>query len=210
MQRTPAVPAVSSGTRGAQTSTPAVGAVSSGSGHHLAKVRVAGSSPVVRSKETAGQGPSSEGPDASTGTAALLTRSTTDARSGHRGRADLPVTCAQRSRRRHPAGGLECGGRHAERRTATRLGSAAWRRPSARPLAAVKPSVGPAPAGERRPRSARRANYMGIPRGVFSDPEIAAGLARHKPAAKGARWRPPRCGCLRDRTVLDLRTRPQG
>ena len=38
----------------------------------IAKVRVAGSSPVVRSKESAGQGPSSEGPDASTGTAALL------------------------------------------------------------------------------------------------------------------------------------------
>jgi dihydrolipoamide dehydrogenase len=39
---------------------------------------------------------------------------------------------------------------------------------------------------------------MGIPRGVLSDPEIAAGLARHKPAAKGARWRPPRCGAAAD------------
>ena len=49
MQRSPAVPAVSSGRRTSLISTPAVGAVSSGSRRHLAKVRVAGSSPVVRS-----------------------------------------------------------------------------------------------------------------------------------------------------------------
>jgi hypothetical protein len=49
IQRIPAVPAVSSSERNSLTSTPAVPAVSSGSVHHLAKVRVAGSNPVVRS-----------------------------------------------------------------------------------------------------------------------------------------------------------------
>jgi hypothetical protein len=57
MQRSPAVPAGSSGERPAPTSTPAVAAVSSGSWHHLAKVRVAGSSPVVRSNVTVRQRP---------------------------------------------------------------------------------------------------------------------------------------------------------
>jgi len=57
MQRIRAVPAVSSGRCGALFSTPALGAVSSGSRHHLAKVRVAGSNPVVRSNVIAGQRP---------------------------------------------------------------------------------------------------------------------------------------------------------
>jgi hypothetical protein len=45
VERTRAVPAVSSGNRGVRMSTPAVGAVSSGTRHHLAKARVADSSP---------------------------------------------------------------------------------------------------------------------------------------------------------------------
>ena len=50
MQRLQAVPPVSSGRRATLISTPAVPAASSGNRHHLAKVRVAGSNPVVRSK----------------------------------------------------------------------------------------------------------------------------------------------------------------
>src|SRR5215217_1082528 len=52
-QRVPAVAAASSGERAPPTSTPAVGVVYSGNRLHLAKVRVAGSSPVVRSNESA-------------------------------------------------------------------------------------------------------------------------------------------------------------
>ena len=54
LERLPAVPPFSSGEQVPLTSTPAAAAVSSGGRHYLAKVRVAASSPVVRSKVLVG------------------------------------------------------------------------------------------------------------------------------------------------------------
>ena len=75
IHRIPAFGAVSSGTGGDVTRTGAVQAASSGARNHLAKVRVAGSNPVVRSK-SAGQRVSGVGDGSAVSASRSTTRST--------------------------------------------------------------------------------------------------------------------------------------